>query len=398
MKELTREKKDNALRLMARHLRERKEEILQANEKDVREGERRGLSRSVLDRLTLNPTRLEGMAKALEDLAGLPDPVGEMVKMWRRPNGLWVGRMRIPLGVIFMIYESRPNVTSDAAGLCFKSGNAVILRGGSEAHNSNRAIVEVLQGTLRELGFPEDAIQVLPTTDRETLYAFLELDSYISLVIPRGGEEMIQEISRRSKIPVLKHDRGVCHVYVDRSANLEMATKIVINAKTQRPSVCNAMETLLVDQQIASRFLPMVVSALREKGVEIKGCPETRRYIPDCLPAQEEDFYREYLDLKMNIKVVKGLDEAVDHIERFGSRHTDAIVTEEYQRAMEFIRKVDSSLVLVNASTRFNDGGELGLGAEIGISTTPFHAFGPMALEELTVTKFVAFGEGQIRT
>lgn len=398
MRELSRAEKDRGLRAMVEKLFSREREILAANEQDLAFAREQGVSPAFLDRLKLTPERIKGMAKGIEDLIALPDPVGEVVRMWTRPNGLRVGRMRIPLGVIAIIYESRPNVTSDAASLCFKSGNAVILRGGSEAFHSNRAIVEALKEGLKEAGLPHEAIQFLPDTHRESIYELIQLEGLVDLVIPRGGEEMIREITEKSRVPTLKHDRGVCHVYVDRDANLERALAIVINAKTQRPGVCNAMETLLVDEGIAPHFVPQVVQALREKGVRIKGCPRSLKLVPDLEPAQEQDFYREYLDLIMNLRIVSGLEEAIAHIETYGTHHTEAIVTQDWDRAMQFIRRVDSSLVLVNASTRFNDGGELGLGAEIGINTSKFHAFGPMSLEELTITKFIAFGSGQIRT
>lgn len=398
LRELSRREKDRGLQAMAQRLRKEGDRILAANAVDLKQAEQKGLKGAVVDRLRLNPERLEGMAQAIEEVAKLPDPVGEIVRMWSRPNGLIVGKMRIPLGVIAVIYESRPNVTSDAASLCFKSGNAVILRGGSEAFHSNQTIVEVLREALREEGLPEEGIQFIPGTDRGSIYELIQLEGLVDLVIPRGGEEMIREITEKSRVPTLKHDRGVCHVYVDRGAIIERALEIVINAKTQRPGVCNAMETLLVDEGIAREFVPMVVEALRARGVRIKGCPKSRRIVSDLEPVSEEDFYREYLDLVMNLKIVSGWEEAAAHMEQYGTHHTDAIVTQDWDRAMRFLRRVDSSLVLVNASTRLNDGGELGLGAEIGINTSKFHAFGPMSLEELTITKFIAFGSGQIRT
>lgn len=398
LRELTRTEKDRGVKAMAENLLKHEEKILKANARDIEQAKMKGLSPAVVDRLKLTTDRLRSMVKGLEDLIQLPDPVGEIVRMWTRPNGLQVGKMRIPLGVIAVIYESRPNVTSDASGLCFKSGNAVILRGGSEAFATNTAIVEVLREALEKENLPQDAIQFLPDTHRESIYELIQLDGLVDLVIPRGGEEMIREITRKSRVPTLKHDRGVCHVYVDRDAILERALEIVINAKTQRPGVCNAMETLLVDEGVAPAFIPLVVRSLREKGVKIKGCPRTLNIVPDLEPAGEEDFYREYLDLVMNLKIVCGWEEAAEHIEKYGTRHTEAIITQNWDRALRFIRRVDSSLVLVNASTRFNDGGELGLGAEIGINTSKFHAFGPMSLEELTITKFIAFGTGQIRT
>jgi glutamate-5-semialdehyde dehydrogenase len=390
--------KNEILKRVAQKLRERKEELKKINEKDVNQALIQGHTKAFIDRLTLTDKIIEGMAKGLEEVSALPDPVGEVVKMWKRPNGLWVGRMRIPLGVIAIIYESRPNVTIDAAGLCFKSGNAVILRGGKEALNSNIALGEIFRETLKEFNVPEDAVQVIPTPERKLMEYMLELEEYIDLVIPRGGEGLIRFVTEKARMPVIKHYKGVCHVYVDNSANLEMAKIIAINAKCQRPGVCNAMETLLVHKDIAEKFLPDLAEEYKKYGVELRGCPETLKYIPWAKEATEEDWYAEYLDLILAIKVVKSLEEAIEHISKYGSNHTEAIVTENYSKAMKFLKEVDASVVLVNASTRFNDGGELGLGAEIGISTTKIHAYGPMGLEELTTTKFIVFGNGQIRT
>jgi len=390
--------KNEVLKRVAQKLRERKEELKRINEKDVNQALTQGHTKAFIDRLTLTDKIIEGMAKGLEEVAALPDPVGEVVKMWKRPNGLWVGRMRIPLGVIAIIYESRPNVTIDAAGLCFKSGNAVILRGGKEALNSNIALGEIFRETLKEFNVPEDAVQVIPTPERKLMEYMLELEEYIDLVIPRGGEGLIRFVTEKARMPVIKHYKGVCHVYVDNSANLEMAKIIAINAKCQRPGVCNAMETLLVHKDIAEKFLPDLAEEYKKYGVELRGCPETLKYIPWAKEATEEDWYAEYLDLILSIKVVNSLEEAIEHISKYGSNHTEAIVTENYSKAMKFLKEVDASVVLVNASTRFNDGGELGLGAEIGISTTKIHAYGPMGLEELTTTKFIVFGNGQIRT
>jgi len=389
--------KNEILKRVAQKLRERKEELKKINEKDVNQALIQGHTKAFIDRLTLTDKIIEGMAKGLEEVSALPDPVGEVVKMWKRPNGLWVGRMRIPLGVIAIIYESRPNVTIDAAGLCFKSGNAVILRGGKEALNSNIALGEIFRETLKEFNVPEDAVQVIPTPERKLMEYMLELEEYIDLVIPRGGEGLIRFVTEKARMPVIKHYKGVCHVYVDNSANLEMAKIIAINAKCQRPGVCNAMETLLVHKDIAEKFLPDLAEEYKKYGVELRGCPETLKYIPWAKEATEEDWYAEYLDLILAIKVVKSLEEAIEHISKYGSNHTEAIVTENYSKAMKFLKEVDASVVLVNASTRFNDGGELGLGAEIGISTTKIHAYGPMGLEELTTTKFIVFGNGQIR-
>jgi glutamate-5-semialdehyde dehydrogenase len=390
--------KNEILKRVAQKLRERKEELKRINEKDVNQALIQGHTKAFIDRLTLTDKIIEGMAKGLEEVAALPDPVGEVVKMWKRPNGLWVGKMRIPLGVIAIIYESRPNVTIDAAGLCFKSGNAVILRGGKEALNSNIALGEIFRETLKEFNVPEDAVQVIPTPERKLMEYMLELEEYIDLVIPRGGEGLIRFVTEKARMPVIKHYKGVCHVYVDNEADLEMAKIIAINAKCQRPGVCNAMETLLVHKDIAEKFLLDLAEEYKKYGVELRGCPETLKYIPWAKEATEEDWYAEYLDLILAIKVVNSLEEAIEHISKYGSNHTEAIVTENYSKAMKFLKEVDASVVLVNASTRFNDGGELGLGAEIGISTTKIHAYGPMGLEELTTTKFIVFGNGQIRT
>jgi glutamate-5-semialdehyde dehydrogenase len=389
--------KNRALRLMADRLEARSEFILAENKKDLDAATKAGLSSALLDRVALDPGRVRGMAKGLRDVAALPDPVREITKMWRRPNGLQVGRMRIPLGVIGMIYEARPNVTSDAAALCLKSGNAVILRGGSEAHQSNQAIAAVLREACVETRIPVDAVQIVGSKERALVNELLQLEEFIDLIIPRGGEDLIRAVVTNSKVPVIKHYKGVCHVYVDAEVSLDMAERIAMNAKVQRPSVCNAMETLLVHEAIASKFLPSVIANLRGAGVEIRGCEKTCALVPGIKRATEEDWRTEYLDLILSVRVVRDIDEAIDHIERYGSEHTESIVTTNYHRSREFIDRVNSSAVMVNASTRFNDGGELGLGAEIGISTSKIHAFGPMGLEELTTTKFVVFGDGQIR-
>ncbi len=389
--------KNQVLLDVAERLRGERAYLQEENEKDLAAAREKGLSAALIDRLTLSDKVIEGMAQGLEEVAALPDPVGEVVKMWRRPNGLWVGRMRIPLGVIAMIYESRPNVTIDAAGLCFKSGNAVILRGGSEAINSNLALARLFQDALKAHGAPEGAVQVIPVTDRAAVNELLKLEDYVDLIIPRGGEGLIRFVTENSRIPVLKHYKGVCHVYVDRYANLEMARRICFNAKVQRPGVCNAMETMLVHEAVAEAFLPEMCEEFRDAGVEIRGCQKTLALVPWAKPATEEDWEAEYLDLILAVKVVSTFDEALAHIARYGSNHTESIVTEDYQRGLRFLREVDASVVMINASTRFNDGGQLGLGAEIGISTTKLHAYGPMALEELTTLKFIVFGEGQIR-
>ncbi len=389
--------KNRALVAMAEGIERQSEFLLKENKKDVDLAVKAKLSSALVDRITLNPSRVQGMARGLRDVAALPDPVGEVIKMWRRPNGLQVGRMRIPLGVIAIIYEARPNVTADAAALCVKSGNAVILRGGSEAHHSSRAIGAVLQEACAAAGVPEGALQVAESKDRGLVHELLQLEDYIDLVIPRGGEELIRAVAQNSRIPVIKHYKGVCHVYVDDEASLDMAEKISLNAKVQRPAVCNAMETLLVHEAVAKDFLPSVAAKLRAAGVEIRGCEKTQKLVSGVKRATEEDWSAEYLDLILAVRVVKDMDAAIEHIERYGSQHTESIVTSSYAKAREFLDRVDSSVVLVNASTRFNDGGELGLGAEMGISTSKIHAFGPMGLEELTTTKFIVFGDGQIR-
>ena len=372
-------------------------QILESNKKDIDEAISHGLSAALIERLRLDKKRIEEMGNGLSAVAGLPDPVGEIGQVWQRPNGLRVGRMRIPLGVIAIIYESRPDVTADAAGLCLKSGNVCILRGGKEARNSNLAIAGIFGKVLRQNGLPEAAVSIIPYTEHEAIGELLKLDEHIDLVIPRGGEGLIRYVVENSHIPVIKHYKGVCHIYVAPSADLGIAEKICINAKVQRPGVCNAMETLLVDREIATKFLPIISESMLSAGVEIRGCAETQRVLPKVKPATEEDWSAEYLDLILSVRIVDGLSEAIAHIDKYGSSHTEAIITRDYNEAREFINQVRSSLVLVNASTRFNDGGQLGLGAEIGISTTRLHAFGPMGLRELTVEKFFALGTGQTR-
>jgi glutamate-5-semialdehyde dehydrogenase len=392
------DKKNNALERIAQKLLDKKGAIKEENKKDLAYGEEKGLSAAMIDRLTIKDSTIESMVSGLREVVQLPDPVGAVTKMWLRPNGLQVGKMRIPLGVIGIIYESRPNVTVDAASLCLKSGNAVILRGGSEALHSNLILSKIIQEALAEALLPEAAAQVVPVRDRSAVNALLEQEEYIDLIIPRGGEGLIRFVVEHSRIPVLKHYKGVCHVYVDKGADLDMAETICFNAKVQRPGVCNAMETLLVHKEIAEAFLPRMADRFKAAGVELKGCPATCRILPEIEQAEEADWPAEYLDLILAIRVVQDMDEAMEHIARYGSNHTEAIVTSDYARANRFLREVDSSVVLVNASTRFNDGGQLGLGAEIGISTSKLHAFGPMGLEELTGTKFIVFGNGQIRT
>ncbi len=390
--------KNTALSEMAKGLREQSQSLLAENRKDLEAAASRGLSGAMLDRLTLSEGRIEQMAAGIEEVIALPDPVGEVERMWRRPNGLWVGKMRIPLGVIGIIYESRPNVTADAAALCVKSGNAVILRGGSEAIFSNTAIARILREAMTRADLPADAVSVIERTDREAIDRMLAAEEYIDLIIPRGGEGLIRSVAEKSRIPVIKHYKGVCHIYVDEGADIDQAVSICINAKVQRPGVCNAMETLLVHEKAAPEFLPAVSPGLQKHGVELRGCPKTLPLVTGAIPAAEEDWGTEFLDLILAIRVVPSMDEAIAHIRRYGSLHTEAILTRDHGRAMQFLRDVDSSLVLVNASTRFNDGFQLGLGAEIGISTTKIHAFGPMGLTELTTTKFIAFGDGQVRS
>lgn len=394
---LSSEEKNRALLLMADQLEAQSGFLVDENKKDLEFATANGLAGAMLDRIALDPSRVQAMAHGLREVAALPDPVREVVKMWRRPNGLQVGRMRIPLGVIGIIYEARPNVTADAAALCLKSGNAVILRGGSEAHHSNQAIGAVLRQACAATKVPQDAVQVVQVKDRALVNELLQLEQYIDLIIPRGGEDLIRAVVANSKIPVIKHYKGICHVYVDSDASLEMAERICFNAKVQRPSVCNAMETLLVHEAVAAKFLPAMIKRYQAAKVEVRGCAKTCALVPGIKKAAEEDWSTEYLELIVSIRVIKDMDEAIDHIERYGSEHTESIITTNYQKSRDFIDRVNSSAVMVNASTRFNDGGELGLGAEIGISTSKIHAFGPMGLEELTTTKFIVFGDGQIR-
>ena len=377
---------------------EKEKELLQSeNEKDLSAAREQKLSPALIDRLTLTDKVITAMIESIREVVHLPDPVGEVVKMWKRPNDLLVGRVRIPLGVIGIIYESRPNVTVDAASLCFKSGNAVILRGGKEAVHSNRILARLMQEVLKKNDIPESAIQLFPLAEREAVYELLTLEDYIDLIIPRGGEDLIRAVVQHSKIPVIKHYKGICHIFVDASANEDMAEAIVINGKVQRPGVCNALETLLIHNDIAETFLPRIVTRLKEQGVELRGCEKSRELVPELTAAGEEDWSTEYLDLILSVKIVSSMDRAIEHIEQYGSMHTDVIVTSDYANAQLFVQRVQSSAVLVNASTRFNDGNQLGLGSEIGISTTKLHAFGPMGLQELTTLKFVVYGNGQIR-
>ena len=390
-------RKNNVLLRMSEALVEQKEFIQAENKKDLMAGREKVLSAAMLDRLALTDKVIDAMIVGLHEVVALPDPVGEVEEMIRRPNGLMVGRMRIPLGVIGMIYESRPNVTVDAAALCLKAGNAVILRGGSEAIYSNLALAKVLQEALASEDINPAAIQVIPIADREAVNALLALEEQIDLIIPRGGEGLIRFVAQNSRIPVLKHYKGVCHAFVDNEADLNMAAEIVMNGKTQRPGVCNALETLLVHRDIAAAFLPQIGSRLKEAGVEIRGCSQTREILADVKEATEADWYAEFLDLILAVSEVDDLEAAMDHIDTYGSQHTEVIVTADYANAQRFIKEVDASAVMVNASTRFSDGGQFGLGAEIGISTTKLHAYGPMGLKELTARKFIVYGDGQIR-
>jgi len=382
---------------MAASLDKSRTKIIEANNIDLKKAEEKGLSSALIDRLKLNDDRIDSMIKAIKEIVQLDDPVGTIENIKTRPNGIQVGTMRIPLGVIAIIYEARPNVTSDAAALCIKSGNGVILRGGSEAFNSNIAIVEALKKGIEEVGVNPDIITFIPTTEREAMTELLKLEEYIDLVIPRGGEGLIRFVTGNSRIPVIKHYKGVCHLYVDKDADSDIAINLLIDGKTSRPAVCNALETLLVHKDIAAKFLPQAASVLKKKNVDIRGCDKTIKYIPDAIGATEDDYYAEYLDLIIAVKVVDSYEEAVDHIAKYGSNHTDVIATRNIFTAHKFIQDVDSSSVMVNASSRFADGGELGLGAEIGISTSKLHAYGPMGLEALTTRKFVVIGEGQTR-
>ena len=391
------ELKNDALRRIAAALVAEAARIKAENARDLSAAEQAGLSSAMIDRLTLSDSRIQAMADGLKEVAALPDPVGEVTGMWVRPNGLRIGRMRIPLGVIGIIYESRPNVTVDAAGLCLKSGNGVILRGGKESIHSNRALGEIMIAAAVAEGVPEGSIQVVGTTDRAAVDALLEQDELIDVIIPRGGEELIRKVVEKSRIPVLKHYKGVCHVFVDADANPKKARAIVLNAKLQRPGVCNALETLLIHAGIAEEFLAEIVPLMVKHGVELRGCELTRNYVPGMKAAAESDWSAEYLDKVLSVRIVENVDAAIEHIRQYGSNHTDAVVTENYSVADKFIREVDSSSVMVNASTRFSDGFQYGLGAEIGISTTKLHAYGPMGLAELTTTKFIVYGDGQVR-
>jgi glutamate-5-semialdehyde dehydrogenase len=394
---LSTETKNSVLSTIADLLVEKKQQLQTENAKDLAAGHEKGLSAAMLDRLTLSDSVIGSMVEGLRELCVLPDPVGKIEDFVRRPNGLQVGRMRVPLGVIAMIYESRPNVTVDAAALCIKTGNAIILRGGSEAICSNLALADVLQKALAEHNIDKHGVQIIPVTDRQAINHLLTLEEDIDLVIPRGGEGLIRFVAEKSRIPVLKHYKGVCHLYVDKDADLEKAVPLVINSKTHRPGVCNALEGLLIHSAVAEHFLPIVARSLVDCGVELRGCPRSVAIAGAIKSAQEQDWGTEFLDLILCVKVVENFNEAKQYIQQYGSRHTESIITENYSTAQRFVAEIDASAVMVNASTRFNDGGQLGLGAEIGISTTKLHAYGPMGLEELTTRKFVVFGQGQVR-
>lgn len=382
---------------LAKKLKERRAFLQEENKKDLEAGEAKGLSRAMLDRLTLSDKVIDQTADGIDEIAAFSDPVGEIVRMWTRPNGMRVGRMRIPLGVIGIIYESRPNVTADAGALCLKAGNAVILRGGSEAINSNKAIVGLFKEVLKENNADEAIVNLIPMTDRDAVLHMLKLEDYIDLIIPRGGEALIRFVAENSRIPVIKHYKGVCHLYVDEYADIETAKKLTLNSKVQRPGVCNSLETLLVHKDIAEKFLPDAAKQLADAGVELRGCPRSRELVSVMKDASEDDWYAEYLDLILAVRVVDSIDDAIDHIAKYGSLHTETIVTKDYDTSQRFLREVNSSSVIVNASTRMSDGYVYGLGAEIGISTTKLHSYGPMGVEDLTTTKFIVLGEGQIR-
>ncbi|MEA1986466.1 MAG: glutamate-5-semialdehyde dehydrogenase [Candidatus Marinimicrobia bacterium] len=391
------QEKNLALKIIANQLMNSTDEIIEANNKDIEFAKTKKLSPAMIDRLVLDKERINKMADSLIEIANLPDPVGKTSNMKIRPNGIKVEQMSIPLGVIGFIYESRPNVTSDAAGLCLKSGNAVILRGGSEAFHSNSAIVKIIKQALKETSIPPEIVTFIPTTDRKAIAEMIKYDEYIDMIIPRGGENLIRFVTENSRIPVIKHYKGVCHLYIDESADLEKAINILVDGKISRPGVCNSLETLLVNKNIAEKFFPKVQKELVEKGVEIRGCSKTQKYFKNIKIATDEDYYAEFLSLIIAVKVVDDIDEAITHIKEYSSDHTEVIVTNNLKNSQKFINEINSSVVMVNASSRFSDGGELGLGAEIGISTTKLHAYGPMGLEALTTKKFVVLGDGQIR-
>jgi glutamate-5-semialdehyde dehydrogenase len=394
---LDRRAKDGALVAVARLLRESVPAIVEANQKDLERARASGLSAAMVDRLDMGPKAIEATAKGVEHIVSLADPVGSRSSMQRLENGLLIGKQRLPLGVVAMVYEARPNVTVDAAALCLKAGNAVLLRGGKEASETNRVLGGVLRRALAEAGLPADAVGIVPATDREGIKEMIGLTGLIDLVIPRGGEGLIRFVAENARVPVLQHYKGVCHLFVDDGSDVDMAVRLALNGKVQRPGVCNALECLLVHEDVARTHLPKIASALLEKGVEIRGCPRTLEIVPQAVRATEDDFGKEFSDLILAVRVVRDIDGAMEHVDRYGSNHSEAICTESHTRAQRWLREVDASCVLVNASTRFNDGGQLGLGAEIGISTTKLHAYGPMGLEGLTAEKWVVLGDGQVR-
>ena len=395
--QLPTETKNKALRSMADALEKNAEAIIGANEKDMEASRRKGVKKALLDRLLVNEKRIANMANCLREVAQLPDPIGEIAKVSTLPNGLIIGQLRVPLGVVAVIYESRPEVTSDASGICLKSGNAVILRGASDAINSNVTIGKILSEAAVESGVPEGTIQVVPVTDRSVATRLMTMRGYIDVLVPRGGADLIKAVVENSKVPVIETGVGNCHVYVEKDADLERAVDIVINAKCQRPGVCNAEEKLLVHKDVAESFLPKIIKALRDHGVEVRGCAETQKIVADVVPATEKDWYTEYLDLIIGVKVVGGLEEAISHINKYGSKHSESILTSDFGKALAFIRRVDAAAVYWNASTRFTDGNQFGLGAEIGISTQKIHARGPMSAQHLTTIKYFGLGRGQIR-
>ena len=397
LRTLSTAKKNAALAAIAEELHRQRRDLQQENEKDIAAAQKNDLSSAMIDRLTLSDKVIDSMIQGLHEVIALPDPVGEIGDMTVRPNGLWVGKMRIPLGVVGFIYESRPNVTVDSAALCLKSGNAIILKGGKEAIFSNLALSKLMDTALQNVGIPTGAIGVAPTTDRQFTQDLIGLENWVDVVIPRGGEGLVRFVAENAKIPVLKHYEGICHAFIDASADLAMATEIVFNSKVQRPGTCNALETLLVHQDIAAQFLPGMVRTLQDAGVTLKGDSATRKFFSNMLEATDDDWKTEYLDLILSVKIVSNMEEAMRHIDQYGSNHTEIIVTNDYAHGRTFLSQVDASLVMINASTRLNDGGELGLGAEIGISTSKLHAYGTMGLKELTTTKFVAMGSGQLR-
>ena len=389
--------KNEALTFMAEELIKAKEEIIKANEIDRQNAIKKGITDALLDRLSLDDSRIESMAQGLLDIVKLQDPVGEVTNMWQMPNGLQIGQKRVPIGVLGIIYESRPNVTSDAAGLCLKSGNAVILRGASDAINSNKAVAKALVAGIKRSGLPQDCVQLLEDTSRETAREMMRLNNYIDVLIPRGGAGLIKSVVQNATVPVIETGTGNCHIFVDETADLEMAKAIVLNAKVQRPGVCNAAEKLLVHEAVANEFLPTIVKALRENGVEVRGCDKAQAIVDDIKVIEEPEWHQEYLDLIIAVKVVKDVDEAIKHINKYNTGHSESIVTESYKNSQKFLQRVDAAAVYVNASTRFTDGEEFGFGAEIGISTQKLHARGPMGLKELTTSKYIIFGDGQIR-